>query len=152
MNLTERIARDLSVAMKAREAARVAALRLVKAALKNREIEKGGALTDTEAIQVLKTLAKQRAEAMAHFETGGRRDLVEKEAQEKLLIESYLPASVSSSEVESMVGEVLAALGASNPMDIGRVMKEVLSRLQATGKLVDGKSVSDLVRSRLSNS
>lgn len=149
MSLVERIHEDLVAAMKAREALRTGALRMIKSALKNKEIEKRGALTDAEALAVLKTLLKQRSEAIEQFEAGGRNDLAEKERQEKAICESYLPAAVPVEEMDQVVGEVVAALSASGPKDMGRVMKEAMARLQATGKMVDGRELNERVRARL---
>jgi hypothetical protein len=149
MSLVERIQADLVAAMKAKEAARTAALRLIKSALQNKEIEKRGALTDADAVAVLKTLLKQRTESIEQFEAAGRKDLAEKERQEKAVLEAYLPAAVTVEEMDQAIGEVVAALSASGPKDLGRVMKEAMARLQQTGKMVDGKALNERVRARL---
>jgi uncharacterized protein YqeY len=99
---------------------------------------------------VLQTLVKQRTESIETFEKGGRADLVEKETLERELLRSYLPEAISEAEVETVVGEVVKALGASSAKDIGAVMKEALARLKATGKTVDGKAVNAVVRAKLS--
>ena len=149
MALTEQIQKDLVQAMKARDAGRVAVLRMISAALKNKQIEKKGALTDEDVIQVLKTQQKQRAESIEQFEKGGRPELAAKEREEKKLVESYLPEAISTDEIANVVAEVIRALGAEGPKSMGVVMKEVMSRLQATGKTVDGKAVNALVRDKL---
>jgi hypothetical protein len=150
VSLSDRIQKDLVVAMKAREAFRVGVLRLVKSALKNREIEVRRPLSVEEELQVLATLVKQRNESIETFGKGGRQDLVDKETRERELIRAYLPEEISSEEIERVVEEVVAALGASSQKDIGAVMKEALGRLRATGKTVDGKTVNAAVRARLS--
>jgi len=149
MSLSERIQKDLVAAMKAKEALRTSALRLIKSALQNKEIEKKGVLTDAETVAVIKTLVKQRNEAIEQFEAGGRKELAEKERQEKAICESYLPAAVTVEEMDRVVGEVVTALSASGPKDMGRVMKEAMARLQATGKMVDGRELNERVRARL---
>lgn len=150
MSLVERVNQDLTSAMKSRDAFKTSCLRMMKSALKNREIEKKAPLADAESVLVLKTMAKQRAESVEQFEAGRRPELAEKERQEKALIESYLPAAVSPDEVEAAVLAVIRETGASGPKDTGRVMKEVMARLGAGGKMVDGKLVNESVRSKLS--
>lgn len=149
MNLSEQIQRDLVQAMKAKDAPRVGVLRMITAALKNKQIEKKAALSDEDVIQVLKTQQKQRAESIAQFEKGGRSELVEKESQEKRVIESYLPEPVSEEEVAKVIADVIRDVGAEGPKSMGAVMKESMSRLQGTGKTVDGKTVNALVKSKL---
>ena len=149
MALAEQIQKDLIQAMKAKDAARVGVLRMMSAALKNKQIEKKAALTDEEVLQVLKTQQKQRAESIDQFEKGGRSELAEKERQEKLVIESYLPEPVSADEVATVIADVIRDVGAEGPKSMGVVMKESMSRLQATGKTVDGKTVSSLVKTKL---
>ena len=147
--LPERIRKDLIEAMKAKETLRVGTLRMMTAALKNKEIEKRAPLSDEEAVQVLKTQLKQRAESIEQFERGGRTDLAEKERQEKIWIESYLPEPLSAEDMEKVVADVIREVGAVGAKDMGAVMKESMSRLQATGKTVDGKAVNSLVRRKL---
>ena len=149
MALAEQIQKDLIQAMKAKDAARVGVLRMMSAALKNKQIEKKAALTDEEVLQVLKTQQKQRAESIDQFEKGGRSELAEKERQEKLVIESYLPEPVSADEVATVIADVIRDVGAEGPKSMGVVMKESMSRLQANGKTVDGKTVSSLVKTKL---
>jgi len=122
---------------------------MMTAALKNKEIEKRAPLSDEEAVQVLKTQLKQRAESIEQFERGGRSDLVEKERQEKIWIESYLPEPLSAEDMEKVVADVIREVGAVGAKDMGVVMRESMRRLQATGKMVDGKAVNSLVRRKL---
>ncbi|HEY7699547.1 MAG TPA: GatB/YqeY domain-containing protein [Vicinamibacteria bacterium] len=150
MSLSERIQSELVDAMKRKDALKVSVLRMTKAALKNKEIELRKPLSPDEENQVLQTLVKQRTESIETFEKGGRADLVEKETLERELLRSYLPEAISEAEVETVVGEVVKALGASSAKDIGAVMKEALARLKATGKTVDGKAVNAVVRAKLS--
>ncbi|MGH9463700.1 MAG: GatB/YqeY domain-containing protein [Vicinamibacteria bacterium] len=149
MALAEKIQKDLVQAMKDKAAARVSVLRMIAAALKNKQIEKRAALSDEDVVQVLKTQQKQRAESIEQFEKGGRPDLAAKERQEKLVVESYLPEAVSADEVTNVVADVIRSLGAEGPKSMGAVMKEAMSRLQATGKTVNGKAVNAMVKSKL---
>ncbi len=150
MNLSERIQSDLVEAMKRKDALKVSALRMTKAALKNKELELRKPLSAEEENQVLQTLVKQRTESIETFEKGGRPDLVDKESRERDLIRAYLPEAVSEAEVERVVAEAVKDLGASSVKDVGAVMKEALLRLKATGKTVDGKAVNAVVRAKLS--
>jgi hypothetical protein len=150
MSLTEKIQSDLVRAMKEKEPVKVGVLRMVKAALKNKQIELKKPLGSEEEIQVLQTLVKQRNESIEVFGRAGRTDLVEKETAEREIVAAYLPESVSQDEIERVVSEVVTALGAASAKDVGAVMKEALSRLKATGKTVDGKTVNAAVRARLS--
>jgi uncharacterized protein YqeY len=147
MKLRDRINQDLTAAMKAREAERLSVLRMMKTAIKNKEIEFLGELDDLQAAQVLATLIKQRKDSIEQFNRGGRTELAEKEAAEIRIIEQYLPAAISDAEIEAVVDEVVRATGASSPKDIGSVMKQCMTRF--AGKRVDGKKVSDTVKRRL---
>jgi hypothetical protein len=150
MSLTEQIARDITEAMKARDAARLSALRMVKAALMNGEVAKGRALEEGEAQQVLSSLIKQRRDSIEQFKNGGRNDLVEKESAELAILERYAPPSASAEEIERAVDAAIAETGAASAKDMGRVMKAVMSAL--AGKSADGKVVNELVRKKLSAS
>ncbi len=150
MSLSDEIQKDLVDAMKRKESLRVSVLRMVKAAIKNKEIELRRPLEPSEEMQILQTLVKQRGESIETFEKGGRADLVAKETEERELIRTYLPEEVSDADVQTVVGDVIAALGASSARDVGAVMKETLARLKATGKTVDGKAVNAVVRAKLS--
>jgi uncharacterized protein len=147
MTLTEQISRDITAAMKAKDAPRLSALRLAKAALMNGEVAKGRALEDAEAQQVLVSLLKQRRDSIEQFTTAGRQDLVDKETAEVAVLERYAPAAATAAELEQAVIAAIAETGAATPKDMGRVMKAVMGAL--AGKSVDGKAVNELVRKRL---
>ena len=147
MTLTEQITRDIAGAMKAREPARLSALRMVKAALMNGAISKGRELEDAEAQQVLASLIKQRRDSIEQFGNAGRTDLVDKETAEIAVLERYAPPSASPAELESAVDAAIAETGATTAKDMGRVMKSVMSAL--AGKSVDGKAVNEWVRKKL---
>ena len=149
MKLAEQLQKDLVRSMKEKDALRTSVLRMTKAAIKNREIEKRAELTEAEILQVLGTLVKQRKEAADQFEAGRRGDLAEKERREIAVIESYLPESLTGEEMDRIVSSVIEEVGASGPKDMGIVMKEAMVRLQATGKTVEGKAVNAMVRSKL---
>jgi uncharacterized protein len=150
MSLTEQIARDITEAMKARDSARLSALRMVKAALMNGEVAKGRALEEAEAQQVLSSLIKQRRDSIEQFKSGGHTDLVEKESAELAILERYAPPAASAEEIERAVDAAIAETGATTAKDMGRVMKGVMSAL--AGKSADGKVVNELVRKKLSAS
>jgi len=136
-------------AMRKKAPARLSALRMLKAALMNREVEKNRALDDAEARQVVASLVKQRKDSIDQFTKGGRPDLAGKEAAEIEVLESYLPAAVDFAIVERAVTDAIAETGAASPKDMGRVMKAVMARL--AGQTVDGKAVNELVRQRLAS-
>jgi len=148
MSIVDQINRDLTEAMKAKEAERLSALRMVKTALKLRETELPGAVDDAEAMKVLNTLLKQRRDAAEQYRAGNREDLAQKEEREAVIIQSYLPASASEEEMSRAVAEAITEVGATSMKDMGAVMKSVRSKLE--GKTVDGKALSDLVKSKLS--
>ena len=149
MSIVERVTSDLTAAMKARDALKTGALRMAKAALKNREIDKQGALDDADSIKVLTTLVKQREEAAQQFRAGGREELADKELAEAAFLKAYLPAEVSEEEIAAAIEESVTETGATSPRDLGKVMKAALARLQALGKAVDGKRVNEAARRRL---
>jgi len=149
MALMEQIIKDLTQAMKAKEQARLDTLRMMKAALKNQEIALGHPVTDPEVIKTLSTLVKQRREAAEQYTKGNRQDLADKELSEIKIIENYLPAAVSETEIEEVVNATITELNASTAKDTGNVMKAVMAKL--AGKTVDGKVVSNLVKSKLSS-
>jgi uncharacterized protein len=148
MPIVEEINADLTQAMKARDAERLSALRMVKTALKMRETELPGGVDDSEAIKVLNTLLKQRRDAAEQFRTGGREELALKEENEARIIQTYLPASASEADISRAVDEAVAEVGASSMKDMGAVMKAVRAKLE--GKTVDGKTLSDMVKAKLS--
>jgi uncharacterized protein YqeY len=135
--------------MKSREEARLSTLRMVKTALKNREIEKMAALDDKEAQQVLSTLIKQRKESIEQFTKGGRKEMADKEAAEIALIETYLPKAASEREIEAGVKAVIAEMGSPTIKDMGSVMKNAMARFASQGVRVDGKIVSEAVKKEL---
>ena len=147
--LTDRISDDLTAAMKAKDAARTATLRMAKAALMNREIEKKAPLDDAEAVRVLQGLVKQREDSVFHFRKASRPELVRKEEAEIQVLKEYLPAEASEGEVDAAVQAAIAETGASSPKDMGKAIKAALAALEAAGKPADGKRVSDAVRKRL---
>ncbi len=148
MSLTEQIQKDMTDAMRARDERRLSALRMVKTALKNREIEKRGPLDDKEALQVLNTLVKQRKDSIEQFTKGGRQELADKEAAELALIESYMPKAVGEEEIVGTVKATIAEMGSPTIKDMGAVMKNVMAKF--AGARVDGKQVSDVVKRELS--
>lgn len=148
MSLTDRILADLTAAMKAKEAERLSVLRMVKANLMNRKIEKGADLSDEEIQKALQTLVKQRRDAADQYEQAGRSELAAKELAEIAFIEEYLPKAATDAEIEQAVNDAISATGAGSLRDMGAVMKASLEKL--AGKTVDGKKVSETVRGKLS--
>ena len=134
-------------AMKAHDAPTLSALRMLKTALTNKEVEKGRALEPAEAFQVVASLIKQRRDSIEQFQRGGRPDLVEKEQFEAALLEARMPPPVSVEEIEAAVAAAVAETGAASPKDMGRVMKAAMAAL--AGKPVDGKAVNEAVRRKL---
>jgi uncharacterized protein YqeY len=153
VSLTDKVQQDMVAAMKSREADRLSTLRMMKSALKNKEIDKRAPLTDAEAEQVLVTMVKQRRDSIEQFTKGNRMDLVEKEAAEIPIIESYLPKSASPEDIRSNVEAVIAEMSAAGskptPRDMGSVMKAVQAKFQAAGLRADGKQVSEQVKAAL---
>lgn len=147
MSLRDRFTEDLKQAMKNRDQLRTDVIRLIKAAILNKEIELKKDLDDAEMSRVMTTLVKQRRESIEHFQKGNRLDLANKEQMEIAIIEGYLPKAMSPEEIANTVEAVIRESGASGMKDMGAVMKGVMARLE--GQTVDGKQVSDLVRSKL---
>ncbi len=147
MPLIDDVNRAIAESMKARDQQRLAPLRMLKAALMNREVERGRALDETESRQVLSTLVKQRRDSIEQFVKGGRQDLADKESAEIVVLEHYLPAAVGPDELHQAVDAAIAETGAGSAKDIGRVMKAVMAAL--AGKTVDGKLVNEIVRRKL---
>ena len=148
MPLIDQIQKDMVTAMKSREEARLSALRMIKAALMKYKADSPKPIDEAVEMQILKQLIKQRIDAAEMFRQAGRTEQAEKEEAEKRLIESYLPAAASAEEVDAAIAEALAETGATSLKQMGVVMKGVQARLQ--GKTVDGKALSDKVRSKLS--
>lgn len=149
MSLVEQIQKDITAAMKAREEQRLSTLRMVKSALKNREIEKMAPLDDKESQAVLSTLIKQRKESVEQFTKGGRQEMADKEAAEIVLIETYLPKAAGDAEVVAGVKAVIAEMGSPTMKDMGTVMKNAMARFTAACMRVDGKMVSEAVKREL---
>jgi uncharacterized protein YqeY len=147
MSLKETIVSDLTTSMKAQEALRTSTLRMVKAAMMNREIEKGGELDHDEMLKLLRSLVKQRRDSVEQYEKAGRQELADKEKAEIEIIEVYLPQSASQEEIESAVTAAIAETGAGSMKDMGKVMKVVQSAL--SGKNADGRIVSEVVKAKL---
>jgi len=149
MGISDQIQKDMVEAMRNREELRLSCLRMVKTALKNKEIEKRGPLDDQEAQQILATLIKQRRDSVEQFQKGGRQELADKEAAEIKLIEAYLPQAMGAEEIASVVKATIAEMGAPTLKDMGVVMKAAMAKLQATGARVEGKTVSEVVKKQL---
>ena len=147
MSLKERIVKDMTAAMKERDAARTSTLRMVKAAVMNREIEKGGALSEEELTKALHSLVKQRRDSVEQYEKAGREELAAKERAEIAVIEEYLPRAATREEIEEAVAAAIAETGASSMKEMGAVMKAAQGRL--AGKSADGRTVSDIVKAKL---
>ena len=149
MSLIEQIQQDITAAMKAREEQRLSTLRMVKTALKNREIEKMAPLDDKESQPVLTTLIKQRKESVEQFTKGGRQEMADKEAAEIIVIESYLPKAAGEEEIVAGVKAAIAEMGSPTMKDMGAVMKNAMARFAGGGMRVDGKVVSEAVKKEL---
>src|SRR3954465_2367126 len=151
MSISEQITQDITTAMKARDEHRLSTLRMVKSALKNKEVEKRGPLDDKEAMQVLSTLIKQRKDSIDAFTKGGRQELADREAAEIVMIESYMPKAVGAEEIAAKVRETIADMAATGTTptmkDMGTVMKHAMAKF--AGARVDGKAVSDAVKQAL---
>ena len=138
---------DIVSAMKAKDQTRLIALRMLKTALTNKSIEKGRALEHAEELQVVSTLVKQRKDSIEQFTRGGRQDLADKEQAEIVILDAYLPAAASDEDIAAAVSAAIAETGASSAKDMGKVMKAVMAAL--AGKTVDGKKVSEAVKTKL---
>ena len=147
MTLNERVGADITAAMKAKDAPRLSALRMLKAAIMNKGVEKGRALDDAEVLQVVGSLVKQRRDSIEQFGKAGRTDLVDKESAEVAVLEMYLPPAATVDEIEAAVDAAIAETGAATAKDMGRVMKAVMPKL--AGKTADGRTVNDAVRRKL---
>ena len=147
MSLSKQIVSDLTAAMKAQDASRTSTLRMVKAAMMNRQIEKGSELDD-DMQKLLRSLVKQRRDSIEQYEKAGRQELVDKEKAEIEVIENYLPQAASQEEIEQAVAAAIAETGANSMKDMGKVMKAAQAAL--AGKNADGRAVSEAVKARLS--
>jgi uncharacterized protein YqeY len=145
--LVEQVSASIADAMKKHDAVRLSTLRMLKAALMNREIERGHTLDEGESLQVVASLVKQRKDSIEQFTQGGRPELADKEQAEIHILETYLPAAAEPAAVEQAVVDAIQETGAASPKDMGRVMKAVMTRL--AGQTIDGKAVNELVRRKL---
>ena len=148
MTLQEKIQTHLADAMKSKDQLRLSVLRMMKTAVKNKEIDKMKPLDDGEAIAVLNTLVKQRKDSAEQFRAGGREEMAQKEEAEIKIIEEYLPAAASEDDIRNAIGEAIQETGANSMKDMGKVMKAAMARL--AGKTADGSRVSQLVKEKLS--
>jgi uncharacterized protein len=149
MGISDQIQKDMVEAMRGREELRLSTLRMVKAAIKNKEVDKRAPLDEKEAQQILATLIKQRRDSIEQFVKGGRQELADKEAAEIKLIEAYLPKATGEEEIATVVKAVVAEMGSPTLKDMGAVMKNVMAKLQAGGARVEGKTVSEMVKKQL---
>jgi uncharacterized protein YqeY len=149
MSFLDRVTHDIADAMKQRNAAALAPLRMLKAAMMNREVEKGRTLDDAEALQVVNALVKQRRDSVDQFRAGGRQDLVDHEQAEITFLQRYLPPAADEAAIARAIEAAVAETGAAGPKDMGKVMKATMAALG--GVTVDGRVVSDLVKKRLTN-
>ena len=147
MPLVDEVSAAIAEAMRKKDAARLSALRMLKAAFMNKGVEKGRDLDDAEARQVVSALVKQRKDSIDQFVKGGRQELADKEAAEILVLEAYLPPAADPAAIDQAVADAIAETGATSPKDMGRVMKAAMARL--AGQNVDGKTVNELVRRKL---
>jgi uncharacterized protein YqeY len=147
MTLKEQLIADLTSAMRAQDALRTSTLRMAKAAMMNREIEKGGPLDDDEMSKLLRSLVKQRRDSVEQYEKGGRQDLADKEKAEIQILEAYMPQAASREEIETAVATAISDTGAGSMKDMGKVMKAVQATL--AGKNADGRTISEIVKTKL---
>lgn len=150
MSLINEVSGAIADAMRKQEAVRLATLRMLKAALMNREVERGRALDEAEERQVVTSLVKQRKDSIEQFTKGGREDLAKKEAAEITVLETYLPPAADPAAIDQIVAAAIVEVGATSIKDMGRVMKVAMARL--AGQTVDGKVVNELVRAKLAGS
>lgn len=147
MTLSERVNRDIAAAMKAQDRKRLSPLRMLKAAIMNKGVEKGRDLDDAEVLQVVASLVKQRRDSIEQFTKAGRTDLVDKETDEIGVLEEYQPPAATAEEIEAAVAAAIAETGAATQKDMGKVMKAVMPKL--AGRTADGRTVNEAVRRKL---
>ena len=149
MSIAEKVQKDMVEAMKAKAELRLSTLRMMKTALKNKEVEKMAKLEEREELQVLSTMVKQRKDSIEQFGKGGRQDLADKESAEIAIIESYMPKALGEAEIAATVKAAIAEMGSPTMKDMGAVMKNAMARFAAAGARVDGKVVNEMVRKEL---
>jgi uncharacterized protein YqeY len=149
MTISEQVQKDMTEAMKARDELRLSTLRMMRSAIKNKEIDKRAPLDDRESQQILQTLIKQRKDSIDAFVKGGRQELADKEQAEIAIIEGYLPKAVGEGDVVEAVKTTIAEMGSPTLKDMGTVMKKVMAKFAASGARVDGKLVSETVKREL---
>jgi uncharacterized protein YqeY len=147
MSISDQVTKDMIAAMKSREELKLSTLRMMKSALKNKEIEKRSSLDDKEALQVLSTMIKQRKDSIEQFTKGGRQELADKEASEITIIEAYMPKAIGEAEIVAAVRATIAEMGSPTMKEMGTVMKNTMAKL--AGARVDGKVVSEAVKKEL---
>ncbi len=147
MSISDQVTKDMIAAMKAREELKLSTLRMMKSALKNKEIDKRAPLDEKEALQVLSTMIKQRKDSIEQFTKGGRQELADKEASEITIIEAYMPKAIGEAEIVAAVRATIAEMGSPTMKDMGTVMKNTMAKL--AGARVDGKVVSEAVKKEL---
>jgi len=148
MSFIDEISAGIADAMRKHETVRLSSLRMLKAALMNREVERGRALDDAESLQVVSSLVKQRKDSIEQFANGGRQDLVDKETADLRVLETFLPPAADPAVIDRAVADAIAETGATSAKDMGRVMKAAMAKL--AGQSVDGKTVNESVKRRLS--
>ena len=146
-SLNDQVNTGITAAMKAKDQVRLSALRMLKAAIMNKNVEKGRDLDDAEVLQVIGSLVKQRRESIEQFQAAGRTDLVDKEAAEMAVLDAFLPPAASAADIDAAVAAAIAETGATSPKDMGKVMKAVMPKL--AGKSADGRAVNEAVRRSL---
>ena len=147
MSLVETVTQQIAIAMRQKDQASLAPLRMLKAALMNKEVEKGRELDDNESLQVVSSLVKQRRDSVEQFTAGGRQDLADREQAEILFLERFLPPAADAATIAAAVEAAVGETGAAGPKDMGKVMKAVMARL--AGLSADGRQVSEAVKKRL---
>jgi hypothetical protein len=147
MGLADKVNAEIAAAMKAKAAGRLSALRMVKAAIMNKSVEKGRDLDDAEVVQVITSLVKQRRDSIEQFSKAGRADLVDKESAEIAVLDEFLPPAASAEDIDAAIAAAISETGATSPKDIGKVMKAVMPKL--AGKNADGRTINEAVRRKL---
>src|SRR5688572_8219711 len=147
MSLNDKISAEITAAMRAKDAPKLSALRMLKAAIMNKGVEKGRDLEDSEVVQVISALVKQRRDSIEQFSKAGRTDLVDKETAEIAVLDEYLPPAATEAEIDSAVAAAIAETGAVSAKDVGKVMKAVMPKL--AGKNADGRTINESVRRKL---